>query len=351
MPTPSSTPDAPVRLTTFSHGAGCGCKLAPDLLDRILGGPHAHATDPRLLVGPATKDDAAVYAMDGDTVLISTVDFFTPIVDDARTFGRIAAANALSDVYAMGGSPLFAIAVLGWPAGKLPPELAAQVVEGGRDMCREAGIALAGGHSIDAPEPFFGLAVTGNARKAHIKRNDGAQPGDVLLLTKPVGTGVLSTALKRGVLDEARTAALSAQLCTLNRAGAALGPVAGVHAMTDVTGFGLLGHLWEMCEGSGCSAVIDWTCVPRMDGAAELVAQTVYTDGGMRNWRAVQAHVTGADSMERMILAADPQTNGGLLIAVSPDTLEEVRQILERSRTNAAQVGVFGQGPPSILIR
>ncbi len=346
-----STPDAPVRLTTFSHGAGCGCKLAPDLLDRILGSQHALAVDPRLLVGTGTKDDAAVFALDGDKVLISTVDFFTPIVDDARTFGRIAAANALSDVYAMGGTPLFAIAVLGWPAGKLPPELAAAVVEGGRETCREAGIVIAGGHSIDAPEPFFGLAVTGTARKDHVKRNDQARPGDAILLTKPLGTGVLSTAMKRGALDDSLTAALTAQLCALNRAGGALGPLSAVHAMTDVTGFGLLGHLWEMCEGSGCSAELDWSRVPLMEGATELVARGIYTDGGMRNWRAVHTHIQGGAALETMILAADPQTNGGLLLAVAPGELEEVRNVLDQSRTTAVQVGAFSEGPPSILIR
>ena len=350
MPVKNTSPESPVLLTHFSRGSGCGCKLAPDVLDSILRSDRLQHVDPRLLVGAATKDDAAIYALDGDTALISTVDFFTPIVDDARMFGRIAAANALSDVYAMGGSPLFAIAVLGWPTDKLPPELAAQVIEGGRDTCHEAGIVLAGGHSIDAPEPFFGLAVTGTTRRAHVERNDTARAGDVLLLTKPIGTGVLTTALKRGLLDGTGLATLSAQLSTLNRVGSVLGSVEDVHAMTDVTGFGLLGHLWEMCAGSGCAAELEWRTVPLIEGAAALVAQGVYADGGMRNWRAVHGQVEGANTMERMILASDPQTNGGLLIAVDAQAVDDVRQLIEGTGTLAAPVGLFSPGPPVIRI-
>lgn len=350
MSEPNTSPDDPVRLTQFSRGSGCGCKLAPDLLDRILRSDRAHFHDPRLLVGPATKDDAAIYDLDGDQALISTVDFFTPIVDDARLFGRIAAANALSDVYAMGGTPLFAIAVLGWPADKLSPELAAEVIEGGRDTCHASGIALAGGHSIDAPEPFFGLAVTGSVRRAYVKRNDTARSGDVLLLTKPLGTGVLATALKRGQLDEAGLATLSAQLSEVNRAGSVLGPVEAVHAMTDVTGFGLLGHLWEMCMGSELAADLEWDAVPLIEGAPALVARGMYADGGMRNWRSVHAHVDGASSMERMILAADPQTNGGLLIAVDPNMVDDVVRLIERTGAMAKRIGVLAPGPPMIRI-
>ncbi len=349
MSAPNSA-ESPIPLTQFSRGSGCGCKLAPDLLDRILRSDRAHVVDPRLLVGPATKDDAAIYDLDGDQALISTVDFFTPIVDDARLFGRIAAANALSDVYAMGGSPLFAIAVLGWPADKLPPELAAEVVEGGRDACHDAGIALAGGHSIDAPEPFFGLAVTGAVRRAHVKRNDTARAGDVLLLTKPLGTGVLATALKRRQLDPVGLQALTARLTELNRIGSILGTVDSVHAMTDVTGFGLLGHLWEMCAGSGCSAELEWDAIPIIEGASDLLAKGIYADGGMRNWRSVHAHVEGANTMERMILAADPQTNGGLLIAIDPSAVEDVQRMIERTGTMAKRIGMLAQGPPGIRI-
>ena len=350
MSAPNTDPENPFPLTQFSRGSGCGCKLAPDLLDRILRSERLHAVDPRLLVGPATKDDAAIYDLDGDQAVISTVDFFTPIVDDARLFGRIAAANALSDVYAMGGSPLFAIAVLGWPADKLPPELAAEVIEGGREACHDAGIALAGGHSIDAPEPFFGLSVTGSVRRAHVKRNDTARAGDVLLLTKPLGTGVMATALKRGQLDHALLQALHAQLTALNRVGSILGPVDAVHAMTDVTGFGLVGHLWEMCAGSGCSTDLDWDAIPILEGAAGLVAKGVYADGGMRNWRSVHAHVQGASTMERMILAADPQTNGGLLIAIDPGAAEHVQRMIERTGTTAKRIGILAQGPPGIRL-
>ncbi len=350
MSATNTSPDPPVLLTQFSRGSGCGCKLAPDVLDRILRSDRVGAVDPRLLVGPSTKDDAAIYALDDDQALISTVDFFTPIVDDARMFGRIAAANALSDVYAMGGSPLFAIAVLGWPTDKLSPGLAAEVIEGGRDTCREAGIVLAGGHSIDAPEPFFGLAVTGSVKRAFVKRNDTARVGDVLLLTKPLGTGVLATALKRAQLDDNGHAALTAQLATLNRAGSILGPVDAVHAMTDVTGFGLLGHLWEMCNGAGCAAELEWHAIPFIEGASALVAQGIYADGGMRNWRSVHAHVEGANTMERMILAADPQTNGGLLIAVDPRAVDEVHRMIQRTGVTAQRVGIFVQGPPGIRI-
>ncbi|HMQ75010.1 MAG TPA: selenide, water dikinase SelD [Flavobacteriales bacterium] len=351
MSEPNTSPDDPVRLTQFSRGSGCGCKLAPDLLDRILRSDRLHHPDPRLLVGPATKDDAAIYALDGDQALISTVDFFTPVVDDARLFGRIAAANALSDVYAMGGSPLFAIAVLGWPTDKLPAELAADVIEGGRDACHEAGIALAGGHSIDATEPFFGLSVTGSVLRAHVKRNDTARPGDVLLLTKPLGSGVLATALKRGQLDDAGRTVLGAQLAALNRAGSTLGRIDAVHAMTDVTGFGLLGHLWEMCAGSGCAAELDWDAVPILEGARALVAQGVYADGGMRNWRSLHAHVAGAGSMERMILASDPQTNGGLLIAVDPHQQVAVQRMIKDTGAMATCIGTISAGPPAIRIR
>ncbi|MBK9176652.1 MAG: selenide, water dikinase SelD [Flavobacteriales bacterium] len=314
----------PIRLTQYSHGAGCGCKIAPAVLDQVLRTELGTFADPRVLVGYGSKDDAAVYDLGNGRALISTTDFFSPIVDDAFDFGRIAATNALSDVYAMGGRPLLAIAILGWPVDKLPPELAARVLDGGRTACHEAGIALAGGHSIDAPEPFFGLAVTGEAPLAHIKRNDTAREGDVLLLTKPLGLGFLATAMKRSVLQPEHAGVGTAIMIQLNKAGEALGAIAGVHAMTDVTGFGLLGHLLEICEGSGLRAEIDFGRVPIIPEAAHYLQQGCYPDGSFRNWKSYAAKVDGAGSMDRMMLLSDPQTSGGLLICASPETVDEV---------------------------
>jgi selenide, water dikinase len=328
----------PVRLTQHSHGAGCGCKIAPADLEKILRSALGTLPDPRLLVGYGSRDDAAVYDLGGGRALISTTDFFSPIVDDAFTFGRIAAANALSDVYAMGGRPLLAVAVLGWPIEKLGAELAQQVVEGGRKACHDAGIPLAGGHSIDAPEPFFGLAVTGEAPIAHIKRNDTATPGCTLLLTKPLGTGILSTAMKRGKLRAEDEAMLTEQLCALNRVGTELGAVAGVKAMTDVTGFGLLGHLLELCEGAGIAARIDFERVPLLPPVTGYLAEGCYPDGAFRNWKAYNDRVAGASDMTRMMVLSDPQTNGGLLVAVEDAALDQVRDILRAATNGAAAV-------------
>ena len=322
----------PVKLTQFSHGAGCGCKIAPAVLDKILQTNNRHNSYPQLLVGNSSKDDAAVYDMGNGTALISTTDFFTPIVDDAFAFGRIASANAISDVYAMGGKPLLAIAILGWPVDKLPPELAQQVLEGAREVCAEAGIPLAGGHSIDTPEPIFGLAVTGTAAIDHIKRNDTAKAGDLLLLTKPLGVGILATAQKRDVLKEEHHTFLLEQLGRLNKAGEALGKLGGVTAMTDVTGFGLLGHLIEIAEGSGLSAEISYQKVPILKAVADYLPQRIVPDATYRNWNGYSSKVgfaPGVNVMEAFTVLPDPQTNGGLLIAVSPDSLSEVQEILK----------------------
>lgn len=343
-----STPDEPIRLTSYSHGAGCGCKIAPAVLEQVLRSELGTFPDPRLVVGYGSKDDAAVYDLGDGRALISTTDFFSPIVDDAFDFGRIAAANALSDIYAMGGSPLLAIAILGWPVEKLPAELAARVLDGGRATCHEAGIALAGGHSIDAPEPFFGLAVTGEAPLAHIKRNDTAQDGDVLLLTKPLGVGILSTAMKRGALDPEHAGIATAVMARLNSVGAALGALPGVRAMTDVTGFGLLGHVLEMCEGSGLRAILDFNRLPLIQEAAQYVALGCYPDGAFRNWKAYSGKVEGANSMERMMTLSDPQTSGGLLVAVSPDAQEQVISLVNAHGVNPQVIGRFvaaGTGP------
>lgn len=330
---------APIRLTQFSHGAGCGCKIAPAVLETVLKSDLGTFPDPRLLVGYGTKDDAAVYDIGEGHALISTTDFFSPIVDDAFDFGRIAATNALSDVYAMGGKPLLAIAVLGWPVEKLPAELAARVLDGGRTACHAAGIALAGGHSIDAPEPFFGLAVTGEVLHAHLKRNNTARAHDHLLLTKPIGIGIISTAMKRGKLSDADARAAVEQMSTLNKVGTALGAVEGVHALTDITGFGLLGHLLEMCDGSGLNAELHFENVPVIAAARMHLQQGCYPDGSFRNWKAYNGRVSGASDMERMMLLSDPQTSGGLLIAVDDASMTDVAALLRASGVEAAHIG------------
>lgn len=322
----------PIQLTQFSHGAGCGCKIAPAVLDKILHTDTAFWHYPSLLVGNASKDDAAVFDLGNGQALISTTDFFTPIVDDAFAFGRIAAANAISDVYAMGGKPLLAIAILGWPVDKLPPELAQAVLEGAREICKEAGIPLAGGHSIDTPEPIFGLAVNGMVALPHLKQNNTAKEGDLLLLTKPLGVGILATAQKRNVLKEEHLALMLKQLSTLNTSGEALGRIAGVHAMTDVTGFGLMGHLIEMAGGSGLSAELHYADVPILAAAREYLPQRIVPDATYRNWNGYSSKVgfaPGINVMEAFTILPDPQTNGGLLIAVAPDTLTEVQDLLK----------------------
>ncbi|MBL7957268.1 MAG: selenide, water dikinase SelD [Flavobacteriales bacterium] len=346
-------PAEPIRLTQYSHGAGCGCKIAPAVLEQVLKSEMTSFADPRLLVGYGTKDDAAVYDLGNGRALISTTDFFSPIVDDAYDFGRIAATNALSDVYAMGGTPLLAIAVLGWPVEKLPAELAARVLDGGRAACHEAGIVLAGGHSIDAPEPFFGLAVTGEAPVAHIKRNDTARAGDVLLLTKPIGLGILATAMKRGSLKPEHAGIGTRIMAQLNKAGAALGAMPCVHALTDVTGFGLLGHLLEVCEGSGLGAEIDFDRVPVIPEARTYLELGAYPDGSFRNWKAYAEKVEGASSMERMMLLSDPQTSGGLLIAALAEEVNEVAAICARHGQEALVFGALGpnSGGARILVR
>ena len=341
LPPPPPPPDGPVRLTRFSHGAGCGCKIAPAVLETILKSELGTFPDPRLLVGYGSRDDAAVYDLGNGRALISTTDFFSPIVDDAFDFGRIAATNALSDVYAMGGRPLLAVAILGWPVEKLPPELAARVVEGGRQACHDAGIALAGGHSIDSPEPFFGLAVTGEVPIEQLKRNDTAQEGDLLILTKPLGVGILSTAQKRGVLKPGHAHIARDLMCRSNAVGAELSKIPGVHAMTDVTGFGLAGHLLEMCQGSGLSATIRWEQVPVIPEALEYLSQGCYPDGSFRNWKSLGQHIQGAANMERMMLVSDPQTSGGLLIAASPASLPGVQRAILLEKGISRAIGIM----------
>ena len=307
----------PIRLTQYSHGAGCGCKISPKVLDVIIAGSGAQHLDPRLWVGNSSRDDAAVYAIDEARGVVSTTDFFMPIVDDPYDFGRIAATNAISDIYAMGGSPLMAIAILGWPVSVLPPEVAREVIRGGRAVCEDAGIPLAGGHSIDAPEPIFGLAVTGLVDKANLKRNDTATAGCRLYLTKPLGVGILTTAEKRGVLAPEHTHVARDAMVTLNRAGAIFGRLSGVMAMTDVTGFGLLGHLVEMADGSGLTAEIARSAVPVLPGVAQYLAAGCVPGGTQRNFDSYGQRISPL-SGEDINLLCDPQTSGGLLVAVSP---------------------------------
>ncbi|MBL7952347.1 MAG: selenide, water dikinase SelD [Flavobacteriales bacterium] len=335
-----TTSSGPVRLTQFSHGAGCGCKIAPAQLEVILQSSIGTLPDPALLVGYGSRDDAAVYSIGDGRCIISTTDFFSPIVDDAFDFGRIAATNALSDVYAMGGRPLMAVAILGWPIEKLGPELARQVLEGGRKACHEAGIPLAGGHSIDAPEPFFGLAVTGEVEKEQVKRNDTAHEGDLLLLTKPLGVGILSTAQKRGLLSGEDATVMRDTMVALNKVGTSLGLLAGVHALTDVTGFGLLGHLLEMC-GDHLGAHLDYDAIPKLQAARSLIDKGCYPDGALRNWKGYGHLVNGASTMERMFILADPQTSGGLLIAIDPAQEATVRELLITQGSWYGTIGRF----------
>jgi len=344
-----------VKLTQYSHGAGCGCKIAPAVLDRILHTGFAPAPpDTRLLVGNATRDDAAVWRLPDSTdgqCLISTTDFFMPIVDDAFDFGRIASANAISDVYAMGGQPVLAIAILGWPVDKLSPEVAGRVIDGARAICAEAGIALAGGHSIDSPEPIFGLAVNGLVREANLKRNDTATPGCVLYLTKPLGVGILTTAQKKGLLREEHADIAPRQMMQLNRVGAALGQIPGVRAMTDVTGFGLLGHLGEVCAGSGVVAEVELEKVPLIPEALDYLRQGAVPGGTVRNWKSYGHTVHGytmppeggglLTADEARTLLCDPQTSGGLLVCVTPGAQAEVEQVFAHHGLEAAPFGIL----------
>ncbi|MCY7350937.1 MAG: selenide, water dikinase SelD [Cytophagaceae bacterium] len=312
-----NSPDTAIRLTQYSHGAGCGCKISPKILDTILKSEAIPTSHPALLVGNESRDDAAVYDLGTGEALISTTDFFMPIVDDAYDFGRIASANAISDVYAMGGQPLMAIAILGWPVNVLSAEIAQQVLEGSRAICAEAGIPLAGGHSIDSTEPIFGLAVTGRVRLDHLKQNNTATAGCLLYLTKPLGVGILTTAQKKGILRDEHADLAPRQMAQLNKIGMVLGKLPQVKALTDVTGFGLLGHLIEMAEGSRLSAEIDFGAVPKLPHLAEYIAQNAIPGGTHRNWDSYSDKIAELPD-ERRFLLADPQTSGGLLVAVEP---------------------------------
>lgn len=328
----------PIKLTSFSHGAGCGCKISPKMLTTILNTSAPKIEDPRLLVGNGTRDAAAVYDMGNGTAIISTTDFFLPIVDDPYTFGRIAATNAISDVYAMGGKPLMAIAILGWPIDKIAPEVAAQVMEGGRRACADANIILAGGHSIDNPEPIFGLAVTGSVEIAHLKRNDTARPGSLLYLTKPLGIGILATAQKKGLLEDAHKDIAESSMMALNDVGMDLSKIDAVTALTDVTGFGLLGHLLEMCEGSHVSAVANYRNVPIIKEIYSYLEKDCIPGGTHRNWDSY-GHKFKIDTLTQRQVLCDPQTSGGLLIAVKKEASQKVESILKSKGLYAEPIG------------
>lgn len=327
-----------IRLTEYSKAAGCGCKIAPAVLQEILKSQQPLQYDPKLLVGYHSNDDAAVYQFTEDDFLISTTDFFAPVVDDAFDYGRIAAANAISDIYAMGGTPFLALAVLGWPIDQLPVSVAREVMEGARKICYESGVILAGGHSIDAKEPFFGLSVNGRVKQHHLKKNNTARENDLLLLTKPIGVGVLTTAEKRNLLLHEHQGIALKQMTTLNTIGTKLASLKEVHAMTDVTGFGLLGHLIEMAEGSGLSAELDYGSIPILEEAKHYLSQRIVPDATYRNWNFYQPKTkfaTGVNVMEAFHILPDPQTNGGLLISVDPSGLIEVQNILKENHLSS----------------
>ena len=328
----------PIRLTQYSHGAGCGCKISPKVLDVILAESGVQALDPKLWVGNASRDDAAVYALDEERGVVSTTDFFMPIVDDPYDFGRIAATNAISDIYAMGGDPLMAIAILGWPINVLAPEVAREVIRGGRAVCAEAGIPLAGGHSIDAPEPIFGLAVTGVVSKRHLKRNDTATAGCRLYLTKPLGIGILTTAEKKAKLRAEDVGLARDWMCTLNKPGSRFGKLAGVTAMTDVTGFGLLGHLVEMADGANLTAQLDYAAVPRLPGVDYYLAEGCVPGGTLRNFDSYGEKIAPITDEQRDLLC-DPQTSGGLLVAVTPEGEAEFLTVAAELGLNLAPIG------------
>ncbi|MCH6234646.1 selenide, water dikinase SelD [Cognataquiflexum rubidum] len=330
-----------IRLTQFSEGSGCGCKIAPAVLDSILANRNSvDLVDTQLLAGNSSKDDAAVYQVSETIAMINTVDFFTPIVDDAFDFGRIAAANALSDVYAMGGKPLFANAILSWPVEKIDPLLASEVLEGGREMCHLIGIPLAGGHSIAAKDPIFGLSVNGIIHPNNIKTNKGSQVGDLIYITKPLGIGVLATALKRDKIKEEDYANMMRYATQINSIGKDFGLLDYVHAMTDVTGFGILGHLVEMAEGAGLTAVIQGNSLPLIEGVSDYISQFVFPDNTYRNWNAYSGKSEGIVGME-LVKFCDPQTNGGLMVAINPTFQKAFESILEQHQQKAWLIGEF----------
>ncbi len=327
-----------IELTKYSHGAGCGCKIAPDVLENILKNSKGEKTFENLIVGNSSKDDAAVYHIGDGKCVVSTTDFFMPIVNDPLTFGKIAATNAISDIYAMGGTPIMAISILGWPIDKLSEEVASEVIKGGRMVCEEAGIPLAGGHSIDSPEPIFGLAVTGIIDLEKVKKNNEAKEDCHLYLTKPLGIGIISTAQKRGKIENNEIDEAINAMCTLNKLGSVFSDLDYVTAMTDVTGFGLLGHLAEICEGSSISAKVNLADVPLLPSTKKYLEMGCTPGGTMKNFRSYGHHISPI-SEEAKNLLCDPQTSGGLLIAVKKENNEDFKTVLKDLELDLKPIG------------
>jgi selenide,water dikinase len=332
-----------VRLSSMAHGGGCGCKLSPGVLSALLADMPKTQPFERLLVGTETADDAAVWQIDDKTCLIATTDFFTPMVDNPRDFGRIAATNAISDVYAMGGKPIFALAILGMPLGKIAPETVREILEGGREVCTAAGIPVAGGHSIDTPEPIYGLAVNGLCAPSELRRNCDAKAGDALILTKPIGVGVYSAAFKKDALNSADYADMIATMTRLNRVGADLAKMPDVHAMTDVTGFGILGHGLEMARGSGLRLRVQAEAIPMLPRAAELARDGFVTGASGRNWESYGHDValTSGTPLWHRHLLTDPQTSGGLLVSCAPGNTQEILEMIRN--TGYAEAAIVGE--------
>lgn len=353
MSQPSACPPAP-RLTSLSHGGGCGCKIAPGVLAQLIGqSTLPTALFPDLLVGTETADDAAVYRINEHQAVVATTDFFMPIVDDPHDFGRIAATNALSDIYAMGATPLMALAIVGMPINVLPHSTIAAILEGGASVCRDAGIPLAGGHSIDSMEPIYGLVAIGLVDPGQLKRNADAREGDVLILGKPLGVGIFSAALKKELLDAAGYAAMIAATTQLNRPGPDLAQLPGVHALTDVTGFGLLGHTLELARGAGLTAHIQADALPLLPGVLPLAEQGIVTGASGRNWASYGEHIQLAPhitDVQRAVLT-DPQTSGGLLVSCRHDAVEQVLQVFARHGFGSACViGNMQAGPARVVV-
>ncbi|KFI05763.1 selenide, water dikinase SelD [Massilia sp. BSC265] len=349
----STTNDQPIKLTSFSHGGGCGCKIAPGVLSEILAKSAGFPVPKELMVGIETADDAAVYKLNDEQALIATTDFFMPIVDDPFDFGRIAATNAISDVYAMGGTPIMALALVGMPVNKLPLETIGQIIRGGESVCADAGIPIAGGHTIDSVEPIYGLVVMGLVHPSKVKRNADARAGDVLVLGKPLGVGVLSAALKKDALGAEGYAAMIANTTKLNKPGRLLADMPGVHALTDVTGFGLLGHLLELARGARLAATLEMDKVPLLPRVLQLAQDGFFTGASGRNWDAYGKDVElgAAITPAQRALLTDPQTSGGLLVSCDPASVDEVLALFAREGFgDAAVIGRMGEGAPRVSV-
>jgi selenide,water dikinase len=347
-----STLESSVRLTSLSHGGGCGCKLAPAVLEKIIAGTVGGLTPPDLLVGVETADDAAVYRINDSQAIVATTDFFMPIVDDPFDFGAIAATNAISDVYAMGGTPLFALALVGMPIDKLPVETIRRILEGGQSACRRAGIPVAGGHSVDSVEAIYGLVAIGLVDPRHLKRNSAARPGDAVVLGKPLGVGIYSAALKQDRLGEAQYRAMLETTTQLNTPGPRLARLDGVHALTDVTGFGLLGHLLEVCKGAGVRATVRWDALPLLPDAETLAREGNVTGASARNWTGYGSLVDlGSRDKTARALLTDPQTSGGLLVTCAPGAVDEVLAVFRAEGfERAAVIGEIQAGAPGVTV-